>query len=458
MAHETAIEELASVLGQRLSRSKSDLDLHGRSETHFPLSPPDAVAYPETVDEVAQIIAVCKAHRSPVVGWGTGTSLEWQSQAFQGGISVDFARMNQVLEVNQEDLTVRVQPGVTREALNEELRATGLFFPVDPGANASLGGMASTRASGTTAVRYGTMRDNVLGLEVVTAQGEVLRTGTGARKSSAGYDLTALFVGSEGTLGLITELTLRLHGIPEATSAAVCSFDKVPDAVSCVIDTIQMGVPMARIELVDTESVKAVNAYAASNLPEKPHLLLEFHGSEAGVAEQAELFGEIASGHGGSDFNWAVRAEDRSALWSMRHNAYHAIVASRQGSRAVVTDVCVPISKLAEAIEICRTDLEEAGIDGPILGHVGDGNFHAILLFDPEDAGERAKVLAASERLVELALSLGGTVTGEHGIGVGKLGYMTREHGAGWAMMGAIKATLDPDNIMNPGKLVPPRN
>lgn len=458
MAHETAIEELTSVLGQRLSRSKSDLDLHGRSETHFPLSPPDAVAYPETVDEVAQIIAVCKAHRTPVVGWGTGTSLEGQSQAFQGGISVDFTRMNQVLEVNQEDLTVRVQPGVTREALNEELRATGLFFPVDPGANASLGGMASTRASGTTAVRYGTMRDNVLGLEVVTAQGEVLRTGTGARKSSAGYDLTALFVGSEGTLGLITELTLRLHGIPEATSAAVCSFDRVPDAVSCVIDTIQMGVPMARIELVDTESVKAVNAYAASNLPEKPHLLLEFHGSEAGVAEQAELFGEIASGHGGSDFNWAVRAEDRSALWSMRHNAYHAIVASRQGSRAVVTDVCVPISKLAEAIEICRTDLEEAGIDGPILGHVGDGNFHAILLFDPEDAGERAKVLAASERLVELALSLGGTVTGEHGIGVGKLGYMTREHGAGWAMMGAIKATLDPDNIMNPGKLVPPRN
>ncbi len=458
MAHETAIEELTSVLGQRLSRSKSDLDLHGRSETHFPLSPPDAVAYPETVDEVAQIIAVCKAHRTPVVGWGTGTSLEGQSQAFQGGISVDFTRMNQVLEVNQEDLTVRVQPGVTREALNEELRATGLFFPVDPGANASLGGMASTRASGTTAVRYGTMRDNVLGLEVVTAQGEVLRTGTGARKSSAGYDLTALFVGSEGTLGLITELTLRLHGIPEATSAAVCSFDRVPDAVSCVIDTIQMGVPMARIELVDTESVKAVNAYAASNLPEKPHLLLEFHGSEAGVAEQAELFGEIASGHGGSDFNWAVRAEDRSALWSMRHNAYHAIVASRQGSRAVVTDVCVPISKLAEAIEICRTDLEEAGIDGPILGHVGDGNFHAILLFDPEDAGERAKVLAASERLVELALSLGGTVTGEHGIGVGKLGYMTREHGVGWAMMGAIKATLDPENIMNPGKLVPPRN
>jgi D-lactate dehydrogenase (cytochrome) len=458
MAHETAIEELASFLGQRLSRSKSDLDLHGQSETHFPLSPPDAVVYPETADEVARIVKTCATHRTPVIGWGTGTSLEGQAQAFKGGVSVDFSRMNKVLEVFPEDLTVRIQPGVTREALNEELRATGLFFPVDPGANASLGGMASTRASGTTAVRYGTMRDNVLGLEVVTAQGEVIRTGTGARKSSAGYDLTALFVGSEGTLGLITELTLRLHGIPEAVSAAVCAFDQVPDAVSCVIDTIQMGVPMARIELVDVESVKAVNTYAGSGLPEKPHLLLEFHGSESGVEEQAELFGELAQHHGGSDFNWARRAEDRTALWSMRHNAYHAIMSSRPKSKAVVTDVCVPISKLAEAIETCRTDLSRAGIDGPILGHVGDGNFHAILMFDPEDTEEKQRVLDASERLVELALSLGGTVTGEHGIGVGKLGYMTREHGHGWAMMGAIKATLDPDNIMNPGKLVPPRN
>lgn len=458
MAHETAIDDLSAILGQRLSRSKSDLELHGRSETHFPLSPPDAVAYPENAEDVVQIVQTCAAHRTPIIGWGTGTSLEGQAQAVHGGVSVDFSRMNRVLEVNQEDLTVRVQPGVTRESLNEELRATGLFFPVDPGANASLGGMASTRASGTTAVRYGTMRDNVLGLEVVTAAGEVIRTGTAARKTSAGYDLTALFVGSEGTLGLITELTLRLQGIPEATAAAVCAFERVPDAVACVIDTIQMGVPMARIELMDVESVKAVNAYSGSELPHRPHLLLEFHGTETGVEEQASLFGEIADQRGASDFNWATRAEDRTALWTMRHHAYWAILAARPGAKAVVTDVCVPISRLAEAIEACRADLEEAGIDGPILGHVGDGNFHAILMFDPDDEAEKARVLAASERLVDLALSMGGTVTGEHGIGLGKLGYMTREHGGGWALMSAIKTAFDPLNIMNPGKLVPPRN
>ncbi|MEM6589543.1 MAG: FAD-linked oxidase C-terminal domain-containing protein [Pseudomonadota bacterium] len=458
MAHETAIEDLSTILGQRLTRSKSDLDLHGRSETHFPLTPPDAVAYPDSTDDVVDIVKTCAAHRMPVVGWGVGTSLEGQAQAIHGGVSVDFSRMSQILEINQDDLTVRVQPGVTREALNEELRATGLMFPVDPGANASLGGMASTRASGTTAVRYGTMRDNVLGLEVVTASGEVIRTGTAARKTSAGYDLTALFVGSEGTLGLITELTLRLHGIPEATAAAVCGFDSVDDAVGCVIDTIQMGVPMARIELVDVESVRAVNAYSGTDLAERPHLLVEFHGSDSGVEEQAALFGELSAARGGSDFQWATRAEDRTALWTMRHHAYWAILAARPGCTALVTDICVPLSKLAEAIEACRADLEAAGIDGPILGHVGDGNFHAILMFDPDDTAEKARVLTASERLVELALSLGGTVTGEHGIGLGKLGYMEREHGAGWAMMGAIKAALDPLNIMNPGKLVPPRN
>ncbi|MEL7013771.1 MAG: FAD-binding protein, partial [Pseudomonadota bacterium] len=376
MAHETAIDGLSSILGQRLSRSKSDLELHGRSETHFPLSPPDAVAYPETTEDVAQIVETCAAHRTPIVGWGTGTSLEGQAQAIHGGVSVDFTRMNRILEINHDDLTVRVQPGVTREALNEELRATGLFFPVDPGANASLGGMAATRASGTTAVRYGTMRDNVLGLEVVTASGEVIRTGTSARKTSAGYDLTALFVGSEGTLGLITELTLRLHGIPEATAAAVCAFESVSDAVACVIDTIQMDVPMARIELVDVESVKAVNAYSGSQLPERPHLLVEFHGSDTGVEEHAALFREIADQRAASDFDWATQAEDRTALWTMRHHAYWAILAARPGCKAVVTDICVPISKLAEAIEACRADLEEAGIEVPILGHVCDGNFH----------------------------------------------------------------------------------
>jgi D-lactate dehydrogenase (cytochrome) len=318
--------------------------------------------------------------------------------------------------------------------------------------------MASTRASGTTAVRYGTMRDNVLGLEVVTARGEIIRTGTRARKTASGYDLTGLFVGSEGTLGLITELTLRLRGTPEAISSAVCAFDSVDEAVQTVITTIQMGLPVARIELMDVDSVRAVNAYAGSNLPEKPHLLLEFHGSKAGVAEQAETFGEISQDHGGTGFGWGTRTEDRTALWAMRHNAYHAILASKPGARALVTDICVPISNLAHAIETCRTELDQDGLHAPILGHVGDGNFHAIVMFDPEDTAEKARALAASERLVDLSLSLGGTATGEHGIGIGKLGYMTREHGEGWAMMGAIKQALDPDNIMNPGKLVPPRN
>src|SRR6056297_2524300 len=313
MDTETAISELQSCLGQRVTRSKSDLDLHGRSESYFPEAPPDAVAYPETTEEVAQIIGVCARHGLPVIGWGTGTSLEGQAQAFSGGIAVDFSRMNRVLEIAQEDMIVRVQPGVTREALNEELRATGLMFPVDPGANASLGGMAATRASGTTAVRYGTMRDNVLALEVVTAAGEVLRTGTGARKSSSGYDLTGLFVGSEGTLGLMTELTLRLYGQPEAISAAVCGFETVDQAVQTVIDTIQCGVPMARIELMDTDSVRAVNAYARMDLPEKPHLLLEFHGSPGGVTEQAESFGALAADHGGSGFDSATPPEARGA-------------------------------------------------------------------------------------------------------------------------------------------------
>lgn len=454
----TALEELGSLLGQRLSRSKSDLVHHGSSETHFPDTPPDAVAYPETTDEVAALMRICATHRCPVVGWGTGTSLEGQAQAIHGGISVDFSRMNRVLDIAQADMTVRVQPGVTREALNEDLRATGLFFPVDPGANASLGGMASTRASGTTAVRYGTMRDNVLGLEVVTASGEVVRTGTQARKSSSGYDLTGLYVGSEGTLGLITELTLRLHGIPEAVSAAVCAFDDVARAVDLVTATIQMGLPVARIELMDTAAVRAVNAYSSAGLPEAPHLLLEFHGSEAGVAEQAATFGDMVAEFGGTGFAFATREEDRKALWAMRHNAYHAMVAQYPGKRALVTDICVPISRLAEAIAACEDELTAARLPGPIVGHVGDGNFHATVMFDPADMSEASRARALAGNLVHLALDLGGTATGEHGIGIGKLDYMEREHGAGWAMMGTIKQALDPHNILNPGKLVPPRN
>ncbi|MAN99799.1 FAD-linked oxidase C-terminal domain-containing protein [uncultured Roseovarius sp.] len=453
-----AIADLQSSLGQRITLSKSDLDLHGQSESHFPASPPDAVAYPESTAEVAEIVTICARHRVPVVAWGTGTSLEGQAQAFRGGVVVDFSRMDAVLDVAEADMTARVQPGVTREALNTALRASGLFFPVDPGANASLGGMASTRASGTTAVRYGTMRDNVLALEVVTATGEVIRTGTGARKSSSGYDLTGLFVGAEGTLGLITELTLRLAGQPEAISAAVCAFDSVADAVSTVIDTIQCGIPMARIELMDTDSVRAVNAHSGMSLPEKPHLLLEFHGTPASTAEQAESFGALAREHNGSDFDWATQTEARNALWTMRHKAYYAILASRPGARAIVTDICVPISRLAEAIEDTRSDLAQSGVMGPILGHVGDGNFHAILLIDPDNPAELAAAKAASDRMVTRALALGGTATGEHGIGIGKLDYMQREHGGGWALMGTIKQALDPLNILNPGKLVPPRN
>lgn len=458
MSIQDAIKQVTVLLGQRLTTSKSDLDLHGRSETYFAPCPPDAIAYPHSTEEVAQIVKICACEACPVIGWGTGTSLEGQTQATLGGICVDFSQMNQILEVHHADMDVRVQPGVTREALNLDLRATGLFFPVDPGANASLGGMASTRASGTTAVRYGTMRDNVIGLTVVLASGEIIHTGTRARKSSAGYDLTALFVGAEGTLGLICELTLRLHGQPEAVTAAVCAFEQIESAVACVIDTIQIGIPMARIEFVDSATVAAVNAYSGSDLPEHPHLMVEFHGSEAAVAQQAENFGEIVADHDGLGFQWAEKAEDRSALWAMRHSAYYAILAARPGTRALVTDICVPISQLAEAVKAVRADLEQAGVSGPILGHVGDGNFHSILLFDPENAQELETVKSLSNRMVERALEMGGTVSGEHGIGLGKLGYMAREHGAAWEVMGALKQALDPQNIMNPGKLVPPRN
>ncbi|WP_323765288.1 FAD-binding oxidoreductase [Marinovum sp.] len=451
-----AIEALTALLGQRLSRSKSDLALHGRSESYFTPAPPDAVAYPETTEEVAALVAICAEHGLPVVAWGTGTSLEGHALAVAGGVVVDFSRMARVLEVRPEDMDVTVQPGLTREALNQELRATGLFFPVDPGANAALGGMAATRASGTTAVRYGTMRDNVLALEVVLADGRVIRTGTRARKSSAGFDLTALMVGSEGTLGLITELTLRLHGQPEAISAGVCAFPDMAAAVAAVTDTIQMGLPMARIEFVDAASAAAVNAYAGMSLPLLPHLLLEFHGSEAAVAEQAQQFGEIAADHGSLGFEWSVKPEDRKALWSMRHNAYYAILASRRGARALVTDICVPISRLAEAVEATQADIAAASIPGPILGHVGDGNFHAILLIDDANPAELAEAKALSDRMVRRALALGGSSTGEHGVGMGKLGFMAGEHGAGWQVMGDIKRALDPKNILNPGKVVPP--
>ena len=389
-----------------------------------------------------------------MVGWGAGTSLEGHALAVQGGLCVDFTRMARVIEVRDTDMVARVQPGLTREGLNAELRASGLFFPVDPGANASLGGMAATRASGTTAVRYGTMRDAVLALEVVLADGRVIRTGSAAPKSSAGYDLTALMVGSEGTLGLITELTLRLHGQPEAIGAATCAFETIEAAVEAVTETIQTGLPMARIEFVDAATVAAVNAHSKADFPARPHLMVEFHGTPAGVAEQAERFGEIVAEHGGTGFAWADRPEDRSRLWRMRHQAYWAILAARPGTTAIVTDVCVPISALARAVAETQADIAAAPIPAPILGHVGDGNFHAILLMDPDAPAERAAAEDLSRRMAERALRLGGTVTGEHGIGMGKLGYMAAEHGAGWEVMGTLKQALDPQGILNPGKML----
>jgi D-lactate dehydrogenase (cytochrome) len=458
MSISSAIDALTSVLGDRLSRSKSDLDIHGRSETHFAPMPPDAVAYPLTTTEVAAVVRTCAEHNCPVIPWGTGTSLEGHSLAPQGGITIDLSRMDAVLTTNAPDMDVTVQPGVTREALNTHLRDTGLFFPVDPGANASLGGMTATRASGTTAVRYGTMRDNVLGLTVVMADGRVVQTGTRARKSSAGYDLTGLFVGSEGTLGIITEITLRLHGQPQAISSAICGFDTVAGAVDAVMDAIQMGIQVARIELVDTASALAVNAYSGADFPACPHLLLEFHGSDTAVVEDAATFGQIATDHSGHGFEWSAKAEDRNRLWKMRHDAYYAILASRKGATAIVTDVCVPISRLADALLATQNDIASSGIPGPILGHVGDGNFHAILLIDPDSPSEMDTAKALASRMATRALDMGGTITGEHGVGMGKLDKMTAEHGDAWAVMGAIKAAFDPDGIMNPGKLVPPAN
>jgi D-lactate dehydrogenase (cytochrome) len=450
----TALAALAQSFGNRFAQSTAALAPYSQSETHVGGGAPDAVVYPQNSQEVAQIAQICAAHGVPMVGWGAGTSLEGHALAIHGGVVVDFAQMAQVLAIHPEDMVCVVQPGITREALNQELRATGLFFPVDPGANATLGGMAATRASGTTTVRYGTMRDNVMGLEVVLADGRIIRTGGAAQKSSAGYDLTALFVGSEGTLGLMTELTLRLHGQPEAVSTAVCGFASMAQAVDCVIATIQSGIPMARIEFLDETAVAACNAHAGTTLAVEPQLLVEFHGSPAGVQEQTDRFAEIAADMGSRGFSWAKETEDRAKLWHMRHNAYPAILALRPGATALVTDVCVPISKLAEAVEETRADIAASPIMGPILGHVGDGNFHAILLVNKDDPTEMAVAQSLSSRLADRALRLGGTISGEHGIGCGKLGYMAAQHGDAWDVMGAIKHALDPMGLMNPGKMV----
>jgi D-lactate dehydrogenase (cytochrome) len=450
----TVIAALAARYGNRLVTSQALREQHGHTTTWIDNQPPDAVVFPQATDEVQDIVRLCAAHRVPVIGFGQGTSLEGQLNAPRGGICLDFRDMNRVLAVHAEDLDCVVEPGITRKQLNEFLRDTGVFFPIDPGADASLGGMAATRASGTNAVRYGTMKDNVLALKAVLANGEVISTGRRAKKSSAGYDLTRLMVGSEGTLGIITELTLRLSGIPEAIASGTCPFPTVEAACNATILTIQSGIPVARIELLDEMQVKASNAYSKLTLPEMPMLFLEFHGSEASVAEQSQRFGEIARELGGGPFEWATKAEDRSRLWQARHDAYWAVMGLRPGVRALSTDVCVPISRLAECVTQSQRDLKESRLLAPIVGHVGDGNFHMLLLIDHTDADEVERAKAFLERLVDRALSMDGTCTGEHGIGQGKMKYLPAEHGEpALAAMRAIKRALDPLDIMNPGKI-----
>ncbi len=443
-------------LGDRLATGEAVRAQHAQTTTWLVQQPPDAVAWPETTAEVAGIVALCAEHRVPVIAYGTGTSLEGHVNAPAGGICLDLMRMDRIREVHAEDLDCTVEPGVTRSRLNAHLRDRGLFFPIDPGADASLGGMAATRASGTNAVRYGTMRENVLGLEVVLADGRVIRTGGRARKSAAGYDLTRLFVGSEGTLGVITGITLRLHGIPEATAVATCAFPSLGAACDTVIATIQSGIPVARIELLDPVAIGAVNAHARLGLAVMPTLFLEFHGSPSGVAEQAAAFGEIAADLGGTDFAHASRPEDRGRLWKARHEFYWAGLALRPGARGLSTDVCVPISRLADCVTIAAERAAAEGFLAPIVGHVGDGNFHVMLLVDPADAAEAARAGAYVDWLADLAIGMGGTCTGEHGIGQGKRGYLAAEAGEAVSVMAALKAALDPLGILNPGKVLPP--
>ena len=451
---ETAIAILKQQFGDRLQTGAAIRQQHGHTTTWIANQPPDAVVFARDTQEVSDIVRTCAAHKVPVIPFGTGTSLEGHVNAPAGGICVDLMQMDKVLAVHAGDLDCVVQPGVTREALNTHLRDQGLFFPIDPGANASLGGMASTRASGTNAVRYGTMKDNVLAVRAVLANGEVITTAQRARKTSAGYDLTRLMIGSEGTLGVITELTLKLHGIPETIAGGVCPFTSISGACNAVIATIQCGIPVARIELLDTAQVRACNAYSKLGLDEVPTLFVEFHGTKAGVGEQAALFGEIAESHGGGPFKWETEAEKRTALWQARHDAYWAALQLRPGAKGVATDVCVPVSRLADCIAETISDIEDCGFLAPIVGHVGDGNFHVLPLIDMNDAQEVARAEAFLSRLAERAVAMEGTCTGEHGVGQGKVKYLKRELGeVSVAAMIAIKRALDPGNIMNPGKI-----
>ncbi len=450
---ERAIAAARMPLGDRLSTALTVREQHGKDLTWNEGAAPDAVAFVHSTDEVQKLVKICASEKVPVIPYGAGTSLEGHFTAPRGGLCLDLSGMNRIIEVNAEDQDCRVEAGVTRKALNTHLRDQGLMFPIDPGADATIGGMASTRASGTNAVRYGTMRENVMGLTVVLADGRVIKTGTRARKSSAGYDLTRLFVGAEGTLGVITEVQLKLHGIPEAASAGVCVFPSIEACCRTAIETIQMGIPIARIELVDAEHIKAINAYSKLSMAEAPTLFVEFHGTLASVAEQAGRFGEIAAGNGGSTFNWATQEEDRLKLWQARHDAFWATKAMKPGKEeAIATDVCVPISKLAECVVETQKDLAANDIYGPIIGHVGDGNFHVVLFCDRSSPDEVKRVKAVYGRMIDRALAAGGTCTGEHGIGSGKRDYLRREHGEGVDVMRQIKQSLDPFNIMNPGK------
>jgi D-lactate dehydrogenase (cytochrome) len=450
------LDALRTRFGERLSTSDAVRAHHGRDESAYDPMLPDAVVFAQTTEDVAAVAKLCYEHEIPLIPYGAGSSLEGHLLAVAGGVSLDLSQMNRVLSVHPEDLTVTVEPGVTRKQLNTEIRETGLFFPIDPGADASIGGLCATRASGTNAVRYGTMRENVLNLTVVTADGRVIKTANRARKSSAGYDLTRLFIGSEGTLGIITEITLKLYPQPEAVSAAVCAFPSMGDAVSAVIDTIQMGVPIARVEFVDALAIRAINQYDKLTLPEMPTLFFEFHGSEHGVQEQAETVQQIAADHQGQGFEWATRPEDRSRLWNARHNAFFAFLQLKPGCRAVTTDVCVPISRLAECVVETEQDLIASALHlpAPIVGHVGDGNFHVALLIDPNKPEELAEAERINQRIVARAIAMDGTGTGEHGVGLHKMDFLVAEHGNDAIdLMRSVKQALDPKHILNPGKI-----
>lgn len=448
------IAELKTLIGERVSTADAVRHHHGHGEGYTKSMPPDAVVFPRTTEEISAIVKACARYDTPIIPFGTGTSLEGHVMALHGGVCIDMTQMNQIVALSPEDLDCRVESGVTRKQLNDYIQDQGLFFPIDPGADASLGGMTATRASGTNAVRYGTMKENVLGLTVVLANGNIIKTGGRARKSAAGYDLTSLFIGSEGTLGIITEIQLRLRGIPEAMSAAICQFSNLKDAVDTVIMTIQSGVPVARIELLDDKQMTAcVNFSKLSGFENKPTLLFEFHGTPSSVAEQAETVGVFCGDNNGSAFRWASRPEDRSKLWQARHDAYYAALALAPGKMGLTTDTCVPISRLAECIMETQKDIEESGLLAPIVGHVGDGNFHLVILVDSENIEEMNRAEALNHRLVHRAIMMGGTCTGEHGIGYGKREFLASEHGTGIATMKAVKQALDPRGILNPGKI-----